>query len=80
MKPVAIIKVIDKDSGEVINHGFEIELDLDYCLSKENFKVFRCRGFNVAIISECEQDLTNRKKRYRSKSRVNGRRKRANDK
>lgn len=76
MKPVAIIKIIDKDSGSVISPGFESELELDYHLSAENYKVFRFRqGFNVAITSEYERDLTNRKKRDCSKSRVNGRRK-----
>ena len=57
MKPVAIIKVVDKDSGTVMQNEFERELNLDYSFSTKQYKVWRCNSFKMATTIEYEHDL-----------------------
>ena len=57
MKPVAIIKVIDKDSGTVMRNEFESELELDNFFETTQYKVWRCNSFRMATTIEYEREL-----------------------
>ena len=62
MKPVAIIEVIDKDSGIVMRQKFESELELDNFLGTTQYKVWRCNSFRMATTIEYERELDEKRK------------------